>query len=141
MRKLLFFLLSVTVFTSNCKAQETNSQKNLNKMVLEYSDGNGNYYKITIDSISFEPIKREMSSSGIYDGGEAKNKKITNREFKLVKKEFEHIFKNKAIQISNRMKTSGRLKWNESSEQKVIIIKKSDEQNQLELLLKELLDS
>ena len=139
LKKQLILLLFSIFFISNVIAQVSNPQKNINKMVLEYSDGNGNYYKITKDSISYEPIKREMSSSGIYDGGEGKSNKITEAEFTLIFKEFETIFNNKSIHIPNRMKISGRLRLNNGDDTKAVIIKKSEEQNQLELLLKELL--
>ena len=139
MKKHSFILIIIMIFNLNCSSQETNQLKNLDKMILEYSDSNGNYYKITKGRISFEPIKREMSSSGNYDGGEAKNNNITIVEFNLIYKEFEAILKNKNIQIPNRMKTSGRLRLSNGDDTKAVIIKKTDEQKQLELLLNELL--
>jgi len=140
MKKGLLLLIVALIYTFNCISQETNYKNNINKMILEYSDGNGNYYKITMDSVFYEPVKRKMSSSGIYNGGEAKNNKISGTEFKLIYKKFEAIFKNISIQIPNRVKTSGRLKLSEGSEKKVIIIKKSEEQKQLESILNKLLE-
>ncbi len=109
-------------------------------MILKYSDGNGNSYKIIKGNISFQPIGKKMSSSGLYDGGEPVQNKILRKDFKKVYLAFESIFKNKKIQIPNRIKTSGLLSMQEEGEdKKVIIIKKSEEQKQLALMLKELL--
>lgn len=140
MKKIFLILVVSATFISNSIAQETNYLKNLNKMVLEYSDGSGNFYKITKDSISFKPISREMSSSGLYDGGEPTKNEITQKDFKKVYHEFETIIKNKKVQIPNRIKTSGLLIIKEEgAKKKVVIIKKSDEQRHLESMLKELL--
>ena len=140
MKKIYLLLLATIIFISNGITQEVYSQKNINKMVLMYSDGNGNAYKIIKGNISFQPISREISSSGLYDGGEPVHKKITRKDFKKVYLVFESIFKNKKIQIPNRIKTSGLLSMQEEGEdKKVIIIKKSEEQKQLALMLKELL--
>ncbi|RLD83048.1 MAG: hypothetical protein DRJ07_07415 [Bacteroidetes bacterium] len=140
MKKTYLLLLAIIISISNGITQETNSQININKMILKYSDGNGNSYKIIKGNISFQPISREMSSSGLYDGGEPAQNKITKKNFKKVYLAFESIFKNKKIQIPNRIKTSGLLSMQEEGEdKKVSIIKKSEEQKQLELMLKELL--
>jgi len=140
MKKTYLLLLAIIISISNGITQETNSQININKMILKYSDGSGNSYKIIKGNISFQPISREMSSSGLYDGGEPAQNKITKKNFKKVYLAFESIFKNKKIQIPNRIKTSGLLSMQEEGEdKKVSIIKKSEEQKQLELMLKELL--
>ncbi|MEN8120279.1 MAG: hypothetical protein ABFS35_08030 [Bacteroidota bacterium] len=140
MKKQSLLLLATIVFTINSIAQETNSLKNINNMVFEYSDGNGNLYIVTQDSIFFQPVSKQMSSSGLYDGGEPSKNKITQKDFKKVYLEFESIFKNDIIQIPNRIKTSGLLIIREvGTKKKVFIIKKSDEQRNLESMLKELI--
>jgi hypothetical protein len=130
-------LLIISIFYSISLNAQNLQSKN---MILEYSDGNGNYYKITVDSIIYDPITKEMSSSGMYDGGEPVEKSITEKEFLAVKNEFEAIFNKKEIHIQHRMKTSGRLTINEGQgAEKQIIIKHSEEQEKLEKLLKSLL--
>ncbi|NJO88926.1 MAG: hypothetical protein HC831_08195 [Chloroflexia bacterium] len=132
-------LLLITLFSSFTMKAQNHQHKN-NNMTLEYSDGNGNYYKITVDSIIYNPITKEMSSSGLYDGGDPVEKSITKVEFLAIRNEFEAIFNKKEIHIQHRMKTSGRLAVNKGqSNEKQVIIKRSDEQEKLEKLLKSLL--
>lgn len=132
-------LLIISIFYSISLNAQNPQHKN-NNMTLEYSDGNGNYYKITVDSIIYKPITKEMSSSGMYDGGEPAEKSITENDFLAVKNEFESIFNNQNIHIKHRMKTSCRLVVNKGqSNEKQVIIKRSEEQEKLEKLLKSLL--
>lgn len=140
MKKTYLLLLAIITFISNGISQETNSRININKIIFKYSDGNGNSYKIIKGNIFFQPIRGEMSSSGLYNGGEPVQNKITRKDVKKVYRVFESIFKNKKIQIPTRIKTSGLLSMQEKGgDKKVIIIKKSEEQKQLALMLNELL--
>lgn len=133
---LIFFLL----FSGAISAQ--NQQLNTKNMILEYSDGNGNFYKITIGSIVYKPVTAEMSSSGIYDGGKPSEKTITETEFLEVKKIFDAIFANTNIHIQHRIKTSGKLTVkNNTNTMKEVIIAISSEQKELENLLKQLLSN
>ncbi len=132
-------LIIISIFISLGLNAQNPQHKNKN-MTLEYSDGNGNYYKITVDSIIYAPITKEMSSSGMYDGGEQVEKSITEKDFLAVKNEFDSIFNNQAIHIQHRMKTSGRLAVNKGEiNKKQVIIKQSKEQEKLEKVLKSLL--
>ncbi len=131
-------LLIISIFCSISLNAQNHQHKNKN-MTLEYSDGNGNYYKITVDSIIYVPITKEMSSSGMYNGGEPIEKSIMEKEFTAVKNEFESIFSKKEIHIQHRMKTSGRLAVNKGQDnEKQVIIKHSKEQEKLDKLLKSL---
>lgn len=130
------FILTIISLFFTCTLT---AQKN-KKMVLEYADGNGNYYKITQDSIFYKPITKEMSSSGLYDGGKPAQKTITEKEFMAVQNKFEDIFETKNIHIQYRMKTSGQLVINRGKKEgKKVIIERSEEQKKLEKLLKSLL--
>ncbi len=107
---------------------------------LEYLDGSGNAYKITADSISYFPITREMSSSGMYDGGKEAHKSITKSDFENLLARYDGIFKNTSIHIKDRIKTSGVLiRNNDKNVVEEIIISKSAEQQNLEEFLKSLL--
>jgi len=139
--KLILICVLIGIFTTQCDAQKNKTNKNLRQMKLEYADGNGNYYKITNDSIHYKPITKAMSSSGMYDGGEPAAKKIKPSDFEKIYMEFEAIFKNTEIQIKYRIKTSGMLTINTSNpSKKTCIIKSSNEQEDLEKLLKSLLE-
>ena len=140
-RRYYFFAVLIISLAMGCNAQKIKHMETSEIKTLGYSDGNGNFYKITRDSIMYKPVSKEMSSSGIYSGGEAAQKKITAEDFKTIQEQFVTIFKNKKIHITQRMKTSGMLIITYSNlTEKKIIIKKSEEMEQLELLLAELLE-
>ncbi len=130
---ILLLAFSITAYTQK-------KHLNVNNMTLEYSDGNGNHYKITPTRIVYTPITPEMSSSGTYSGGEPADKTISKSDFEKVYNEFELIFKEKTLHIEYRIKTSGRLVINKGqADEKKVIIKSSKEQEELEILLKSLL--
>ncbi len=138
MRKII--LLIILSFLTLCiKGQHYQTKHKI--MELEYLDGSGNCYKITADSIIYQPVTMEMSSSGIYDGGKSVKKTITKKEFEKVKKKFDVICANTNIHIKNRMKTSGQLTFDKGlKDEKRVIIANSAEQKELEKLLKLLLN-
>jgi len=112
----------------------------MNFTKLEYLDGSGNAYKITTDSISYFPITRKMSSSGMYDGGKEAHKSITKSDFENLLARYDGIFTDKSIHIKDRIKTSGVLvRYTDKNVPEEIIISKSDEQQKLEEFLKILL--
>lgn len=107
--------------------------------ILEYGDGSGNLLVITPGAIEYIPVKKENSSSGMYDGGSARMQKIPDSDYIKIERMFEEIFGNKKIQITNREMGSGMLKSTEGSKEKIIIISSSPEKDQLEQLLTSLL--
>jgi|GEM_PF-4054657 hypothetical protein len=126
----------------NGYAQNEKQADKMNITKLKYLDGSGNSFNITNDSISYLPITPEISSSGMYSGGKETHKAINKVDFIRLSNQFDQIFSNKKIQISNRVKTSGLLiRYYKNNVMEQIIISKSDEQKQLEdflnLLLKE----
>ena len=46
-----------------------------------YVDGSNNVYSLTQDSLDYDPISPNQSSSGEYSGGEPKTVKITTEQF------------------------------------------------------------
>ncbi|MDD3741493.1 MAG: hypothetical protein PHH30_09640, partial [Bacteroidales bacterium] len=46
-----------------------------------FADGNANTYKISQSTITYTPVTKEQSSSGIYSGGEAKIASISKEQF------------------------------------------------------------
>jgi len=130
------------IIAINCHSQNEKKDGKMNISKLKYLDGSGNAFNITSDSISYLPITPEISSSGMYSGGKETHKAIKEDDFIRLSNEFDNIFSNKKIQITNRVKTSGMLiRYNKNNVMEQIIISKSDEQKQLEdflnLLLKE----
>jgi hypothetical protein len=138
------FLFSILIFliSINCYSQINNQNQKMNTHKLRYLDGSGNAYNITSDSISYNPISPEISSSGIYSGGKEVHKAIQEKDFVSLNLLFDNIFSNKKIQIGERIKTSGVLiRYDLNNVMEQIIISKSDEQNHLEDFLKKLLEN
>jgi hypothetical protein len=127
----------ITACTFKAFSQETKNQNMEKKdIVLEYSDGNANIWIIRDDSIFYKPVIPIESSSGIYSGGKIISKKILSKDFKSLLEQFEEIFKNEAIQIPNRVMTSGLLSKSEDGKPvKLVIIKNCPEQERLESIL------
>ncbi len=109
--------------------------------ILIYSDGSGNNWTIGNDSIVYQPVTPEISSSGTYSGGKAVTKTVSKDEFSKVHLVFEKIISNREIQIQNRIMTSGMLKIKENNrETKMVIIKPCIEKDELEALLNALIN-
>ncbi|MBC7863470.1 MAG: hypothetical protein IAF38_10875 [Bacteroidia bacterium] len=106
---------------------------------LSYADGSGNVYVIKKESIEYIPVKKENSSSGEYSGGEPLSKSITEEAWTKTKKEFDSLFKNKKIQIKNRMMGTGLLSITKKGKETIVLIAKSPEMENLEKSLKKLL--
>lgn len=132
--------ISILFFTLVANAQNDSMEK-IKYTMLEFYDGSNNYYKITQDSIYYQPVTPELSSSGIYSGGEPLQKAISIINFLELYLEFERIFKNKEIHGSKRIKTSGKLRMTASeAECKEIILIKSYEMLGLKVKLSKLLE-
>ena len=55
-------------------------------MTYQYADGSGNRYRLHQDSLKYIPVKPEMSSSGIYDGGDPQSVHLSHaRQEELIK--------------------------------------------------------
>jgi hypothetical protein len=101
-----------------------------------YFDGSNNQYIIQKDQIEYIPIKPEQSSTGIYSGGEPAQKALKPEDYQKLVAEFDKIFANQNIQIKDRIKTSGLLT---QGNKKSVIFQNGSEKQQLEALLKQLL--
>jgi hypothetical protein len=134
-----FWILPMILFFMNCQVQKGQTN-NMKSMQLTYADGSGNTWKITKNSLSYKPVKPEMSSSGIYDGGEEAHKSLSDSDFQMLKAEFEKIFNHKEIQIQNRIMTSGMLSISDKNGNvNKIIIRSGKEMYDLEKILKDLI--
>jgi len=74
-----------------------------------YVDGNNNIYTITPDSINYEPITPDESSSGEYSGGEPKKVQISEQQFLRIEVLIKSILTAKEIQQKNREMGCGTL--------------------------------
>ncbi|MCU0447450.1 MAG: hypothetical protein MUE85_21340 [Microscillaceae bacterium] len=101
-----------------------------------YIDGSNNKYIIQTDSLEYVPIRPEQSSTGMYSGGEPAKKALKPEDYQKILLEFDKIFANTELHIEDRIKTSGVL---DLGNKKTVIFKDGKEKQQLEALLKQLL--
>ncbi len=71
-----------------------------------YTDRSNNTWNISRNKVKYTPIAKEMSSTGIYDGGEAAEIEINDTEFVMLRNITTKMLKNKDLHIENRIKTS-----------------------------------
>lgn len=118
---------------------------NANKItMLGYADGSGNVYNIFPDkkgwTLEYKPVQPELSSSGVYSGGEYVKKKISKPQYKKILSSINKAVKNKKVHIKDRIMTSGMLTIQEGKSTRTYIIKpNSEEQREIEKVLKEML--
>jgi hypothetical protein len=79
----------------------------------EYADGNGNVYTLAAKTLSFDPVKKEESSSGMYSGGEPKTVPITTVQYDSIRSMLETAMNDQSIQINDRVKMSGAISVSE----------------------------
>ena len=72
-----------------------------------YADGSANRYIITPDTLEYDPVTPEESSTGTYSGGDPKIVSISAERFESISQLFEKALANKAVHIEDRIKTSG----------------------------------
>ncbi len=113
--------------------------------IYKYIDGNGNEFIIENEpnkSIEYNPVKPLYSSSGIYNGGEYKKKKITNHQYQELVTLLKEISKKKEIHMKDRVKLSGLIVIQENRKQFTFILKPhSKEINIIEESLKEIIEN
>lgn len=107
---------------------------------LVYSDGSANRYIITPDSLEYDPVKPEESSTGFYSGGDPKSIKISSDQFDSIGQLFDKAIANKAVHIEDRMKTSGAISVSKGDVRtNVILAPGCAEKQAIESLLKKIL--
>lgn len=100
-------LLSTTIFAQN----------------YAYLDGSANKYELIGDSLEYNPVRPENSSSGEYSGGEYKKVIVTAEEKKALKTVFEKAIKAKDEQQENRAMMTGMVIREKKKKSKTIILK------------------
>ena len=109
--------------------------------MIKYNDGNGNQYIITRESIEYNPVKPKFSSSGIYDGGENVIKQITLHLYNELKSLVKNAIMNKSGHVERRIKMSGAIIFKEGNDEKTCILSPhSEELNEIEIFLKNIID-
>ena len=108
--------------------------------MIKYSDGSGNQYLINRESIEYNPVKPQFSSSGFYNGGEHVKKGITRQQYEKIKSLLTEIMANEVNHIKNRVKGSGLITLEEGNISKSCILRPVSVQlNEIERVLKEII--
>jgi hypothetical protein len=75
--------------------------------VYKYFDGSGNAYTIKQDTLTYDPVPKDKSSSIGYYGGEPAEAKISPGEFNSLESLLNHALRLTEIHIENRVMLSG----------------------------------
>lgn len=105
MRKSYFLIIVLGLMMIQCKTTKKN-----NAMVsYEYVDGNGNVYAISSNTIVYDPITPEESSTGTYSGGEPYTVSIELQHFQAIQQAINNGIARTEDQTSQRNKGNGTL--------------------------------
>lgn len=105
-----------------------------------YADGSANRYIITSETLEYDPVTPEESSTGTYSGGDPKTISISAEQFEAISRLLDDEVKNKAVHIEDRMKTSGAISVTRgSASTQVILAPGCAEKGAIESLLKKML--
>lgn len=138
-----YFVCFIIIFLNCIVATTYGSKTEKTKTIYSYSDGSGNTYVVAADgkkTIEYKPVTPEMSSSGIYSGGDYIKKEISQSQYESIISSLQKAIKNKKIHIKDRVKTSGMITIEKNKLKKTYIIKpKCKEQVNIEKVLKEII--
>ncbi len=126
----------------NTKVHSNKEEKQDAMKSYNYHDGSNNRYQLLFDRLVYTPVKPAMSSSGVYDGGNAQEKTLSPEQYKNTEKLFLDAIAAKEEQIPHRQMGSGmiRVVEKEGEEAKVYILDMNSEiKDQLEAGLKAVL--
>lgn len=103
-----------------------------------YTDGNNNTYYITPHQVIYQPISTLQSSSGLYNGGNAAEGTLTDKDYAALLTLFTKISQTPAIHQEERIKFASIL-HNRALDKTIILQYKAKETLRLEQQLKKLL--
>ena len=103
---------------------------------IRYVDFNNNTYSITSRSIHYQPMKKEFSSSGFYDGGKEKELPLVETVFNQIMELTQAIIDNKSSHRDKRQMLTAMI----YTDSKRLIIARSTTQSELQKYLKEICD-
>lgn len=108
---------------------------------ITYADINNNVYRIRPDSIQYDPMQAEFSSSGTYSGGEKQACTISTEQFQTLCQRVTAIVENPALHVDKRRMMTARLQIREASGFASYILPRSSAREALETCLKEFLET
>lgn len=105
-----------------------------------YTDRSNNTWHINRKRVKYTPMKPEMSSSGIYDGGEAADFEIDDIQFVQLRNLTTRMLKDTDLHIEDRVKTSVIISRSVDNDTESAILFYYDTVEHLEMVLEYLID-
>lgn len=106
-------------------------------MKYNYTDGSGNAYKLQNSSLTYNPMKPKMSSSGIYSGGEPFTIELEKQDLISLIDIFERALWSKQDHTDKRTMGSGILvKYLGDQKQQIYLAFRSDSLREIDDFLK-----
>jgi hypothetical protein len=103
---------------------------------FRYFDLNNNVYTIDKLKVEFEPLTKEKSFTGKYDGGKATKGKLTQKNHDKLSSKIDTILDSKSLRIKHRSGVCGMLIVYGEEKTKRVIIPESSEQGKIDELLR-----
>ncbi len=98
------FIMLVAIWLAACTPHPIRTMSN---PVYEYSDGAANHYIVHQDSVEYQPVPPELSSTNRYNGGDPFKVAIDQAQFDQFVLLIETANQNPAIRLADRVKGSG----------------------------------
>jgi len=112
----------------------------MDNTVYKYSDGSGNTYIIAQQTIEYQPVVAEFSSSGIYSGGEPVKRELSESEYAEMTALFNQAIRNPAAHVDHRVMRSGLIVVESGDGVKNFILKPdAEEQVRIDTCLKRII--
>lgn len=99
-------MLALSFLMVQCKTSKTNTTMSTS---YEYIDGSGNVYAISSNTIVYDPITPQESSTGTYSGGEPYTVTIEQQHFDAIQNAVNKAISNTNDQTTERNKGNGTL--------------------------------
>lgn len=103
---------------------------------FRYFDLNNNVYTIEKLKVEYEPLTKEKSFSGKYDGGKPAKGKLTQKNLDKLTAKIEQILDSKSLRIKHRSGACGMLIVYGEEKTKRVIIPESAEQGKIDEMLR-----
>lgn len=103
---------------------------------FRYFDLNNNVFTVDKLSVEFEPLTKEKSFTGKYDGGKPTKGKLTQKNHDKVTAKIDTILDSKSLRMKHRSGTCGMLIVYGEEKNKRVIIPESSEQKKIDELLR-----
>lgn len=108
----------------------------MGKANLRYFDFNNNVFELEKLKVSYDPIAKEASYSGKYDGGKPATGKLTQKQLDTINAKIETIKDSKSLKVKKRSGQCGMLIIYGEESKKKLLLPESTEQKKIESLLR-----